>query len=80
MKIEEKQNLRIILERFSDKLFERFYITNPPQIVKSDNINMGYGSGVIKPQQSLHFGFKTTKPNKDDIKLLIKVFIEGESW
>ncbi|MDP6339633.1 MAG: hypothetical protein QF842_04800 [Candidatus Marinimicrobia bacterium] len=80
MKIEEKQNLKIILERFSDKLFERFYITNPPQIVKSDNINMGYGNGVIKPQQSIHFGFKTTKPNEDDIKTLIKVFIESESW
>ena len=41
---------------------------------------MGYGNGVIKPQQSIHFGFKTTKPNEDDIKTLIKVFIESESW
>ena len=77
MKIEEKQKLKIILERFSDKLFERFYITNPPQISKSDNVQMGYSRSQNTSTQSIHFGFKTTQPNKDELNTLRKVFVEG---
>ena len=77
MKIEDKHILLDILERYTDKLFERYYITNPPQIYKSDNVRMGYGNGVNKPTQSIHFGFKTTQPNKDELNTLRKVFVEG---
>jgi len=80
MKIEEKQKLINILENYSDKLFERFYITDPPQLTKSDNVFMGYGNGVNKQQQSIHFRFKTTKPNRNEIKTIIKVFVEGNDW
>jgi len=34
MKIEDKHILLDILERYTDMIFERYYITNPPQITK----------------------------------------------
>ena len=39
---------------------------------------MGYGNGINKPTQSIHFGFRTTQPNKDELKTLRKVFVESE--
>ena len=48
MKIEDKHNLINILERYSDMLFDRYYITNPPTIKKYDKISRGYGSNKSK--------------------------------
>ena len=41
--IQDKIMLKTILQDFTDELFSRYYITNPPQITKSDNVDRGYG-------------------------------------
>ena len=78
MKIEEKSVLRDILKRYTDKLFGRYYITNPPQIYKSDNVRMGYSNNKQSPSQSIRFGFKTEQPTENELDSLIKVFVESE--
>ena len=70
-----KIQLKQILKDFTDQLFDRYYITNPPQITKSDNVDQGYG-GETNPRQSIHFQFKTTKPSRNDLNLLIMMFVE----
>ena len=76
MKIEDKSALKDVLKRYTDKLFHRYYITNPPQIYKSDNVDMGYSKSEKANRQSIHFGFKTTQPTETDLEMLIKVFVE----
>ena len=49
----------------------RYYITDYPQITKSDNITRGYDD-----KQSIHFQFKTNKPSETELDMMIKVFIE----
>ena len=74
--IENKNVLKDILMSFGDEMFKRYYITHPPQITKTDNVSMGYGDGVLKPKQSIHFNFKTEQPNRDEVKNFVKVFVE----
>ena len=79
MKIEDKSALKELLKRYTDNLFQRYYITNPPQIYKSDNVEMGYSKSEKTNSQSIHFGFKTTQPTETDLEMLIKVFVETEA-
>ena len=78
MKIEDKHNLINILERYSDMLFDRYYITNPPTIKKYDKISRGYSSNKSKESQSINFVFNTTQPSEDEVKSFIKVFVDME--
>tara|TARA_A100001015_G_scaffold214293_1_gene240536 strand:+ start:273 stop:524 length:252 start_codon:yes stop_codon:yes gene_type:complete len=79
MKIEDKSALKQVLKRYTDSLFQRYYITNPPQIYKSDNVDMGYSKSEKSNRQSIRFGFKTTQPTETDLEMLIKVFVETET-
>ena len=79
MKIEDKSALIQTLKRYTDSLFQRYYITNPPQIYKSDKVDMGYSKSEKSNSQSIHFGFKTTQPTETDLEMLIKVFVESET-
>jgi len=76
MNVEDKTRLKEILNEYSDKLFERYYITNPPLIKKNDRVALGYGRNKNKESESINFVFKTTKPSKDEIKSFIKVFVD----
>tara|TARA_R100000005_G_C4986757_1_gene194884 strand:- start:564 stop:812 length:249 start_codon:yes stop_codon:yes gene_type:complete len=78
MKIEQKNELRHILKRYTDKLVDRYYVTHPPQIYKSDNVGLGYSRNENTPSQSIRFGFKTTQPTERELDSLIKVFIDME--
>jgi len=73
--IQDKIMLKTILQDFTDELFSRYYITNPPQITKSDNVEQGYG-GETNPRQSIHFQFKTTKPSRKELEMVVKMFVE----
>ena len=61
MNVEDKSRLKEILNQYSDKLFERYYITNPPILKKNDRLSMGYGTNKSKDSESINFVFKTTK-------------------
>ena len=76
MKIEDKNKLIEILEGYTDKLFQRYYITNPPILKKYDKVDMGYGSNKSSSSQSINFVFNTTKPTEDEIKSFIKVCVD----
>lgn len=71
MTIKDKSKLREIIKDFTDLLMDRYYITNYPQITKSDNITRGYND-----RQSIHFQFKTTKPSQTELEMMIRVFLE----
>jgi len=73
--IQDKIMLKTILQDFTDELFNRYYITNPPQITKSDNVDRGYG-GETNTRQSIHFQFKTTKPSRKELEMVVKMFVE----
>ena len=64
--IQDKIMLKTILQDFTDELF-RYYITNSPQITKSDNVDRGYG-GETNTRQSIHFQFMTTKPSRKELE------------
>ena len=74
-KIEDKQNTITLLESFTDELFDRYYITHPPTLKKSDRVGMGYGSNKTKETQSINFGFYTTKPSEDEMKIFVEMFV-----
>ena len=76
MKIEDKHKLIDIIELYTDMLFDRYYITNPPLLKKMDRVGMGYGSNKSKESQSINFVFNTTKPSEEEIKSSIKVFVD----
>ena len=78
-KIQDKAKLKLLLEDFVDEMFDRFYITNPPTIRKSDSITRGYGFGKDKPTQSINFGFHTTLPSKRDLESIIEVFVDRQT-
>ena len=78
MKIEDKSVLRDILKRYTDSLFKKYYITNPPQIYKSDNVRMGYGRNEHSSSQSIRFGFKTEQPSEIELETFVRVFVESE--
>lgn len=63
--------MKEILKDYTNILVDRYYITNYPQITKSDNITQGYND-----KQSIHFQFKTTKPSETEMDMMIQVFIE----
>lgn len=71
MTVKDKHRLIEILKEYTDILMDRFYITDYPQITKSDNITRGYND-----RQSIHFQFKTTKPSETELDMIIKVFSE----
>ena len=62
-------------ESFTDEMFNRYYITNPPILKKSDKVSLGYGSNKNKETQSVNFGFYTSKPSEDEIKIFIEFFV-----
>ena len=78
MKIEDKAKMISLLESFADRMFERYYITNPPIVKKYDRgVNeLGYGKNKGKETVSLNFGFHTTKPSKNELKTFTKIFVE----
>ena len=78
MKIEDKTKMISVLESFTDQMFNRYYITNPPTIKKNDKgvQRLGYGSNKTKETQSINFLFSTTKPSESEIKTFIKIFVE----
>ncbi len=78
MKIEDKSKMIRVLESFTDQLFDRYYIVNPPTIRKSDSgvQSLGYGSNKNKETQSINFGFFTTKPSEDEVKRFVKMFVD----
>ena len=78
MKIEDKSKMVNVLESFTDQMFNKYYITNPPTVKKTDNgvQNLGYGSNRHKESNSINFVFSTTKPSENEIKTFIKVFVE----
>ena len=76
MKIEDKNKLKDILGEYSDALFERYYITNPPLIKKNDRVSMGYGKNKSKETESVNFVFNTTNPSEEEIKSFINVFVD----
>jgi|TARA_R110000796_G_scaffold164806_2_gene281663 hypothetical protein len=71
MTIKDKIRMKEILKDYTNILVDRYYITNYPQITKSDNITQGYND-----KQSIHFQFKTTKPSETEMDMMIQVFIE----
>jgi len=71
MTIKDKSKLTEIIKDFTDLLMERYYLTDYPQITKSDNITKGYND-----RQSIHFSFKTTKPSETELEMMIRVFVE----
>ena len=71
MNIQDKTTLKEIIKDFMNLCMDRYYITDYPQITKSDNITRGYND-----KQSIHFQFKTTKPSETELDMMIKVFIE----
>tara|TARA_R110000851_G_scaffold116810_1_gene243232 strand:- start:7439 stop:7666 length:228 start_codon:yes stop_codon:yes gene_type:complete len=71
MNIQDKTRLKEIIKDFMNLCMDRYYITDYPQITKSDNITRGYND-----KQSIHFQFKTTKPSETELDMMIKVFIE----
>jgi len=71
----DKTQLKILLKKYTDELFNRYYITNPPTIIKHDRVELGY-SGSHNPKNSIHFQFKTTKPSEKDLEIFIRVFTE----
>ena len=71
MKIQDKTRLKEILKDYTNILVDRYYVSNYPQITKSDNITRGYKEG-----QSFHFQFRTTKPSETEMDMMIQVFIE----
>jgi len=79
MKIEDKAVLRDLLKRYTDTIFNKYYITNPPQISKSDNVQMGYSRSQNTSAQSIRFGFKTTQPTETELETVIKVFVETDT-
>ena len=76
MKIEDKSKMISVLESFTDQMFNRYYITNPPIVKKSDRVSLGYGSNKGKETQSINFGFYTNKPSESEVKTFIKIFVE----
>ncbi len=78
MKIEDKSKMISVLESFSDQMFNRFYIVNPPTIKKSDKgvQNLGYGSNKHKEMNSIELGFFTSKPSENEVKTFIKIFVD----
>ena len=78
-KIQDKAKLKLILDEYRDMFFDRFYITNPPTIKKSDSITRGYGYGKDKPTQSINFVFHTTLPSKRDLDIMTDLFIERQT-
>ena len=74
-KIEDKMNTISLLESFTDEMFSRYYITNPPILKKSDKVSLGYGSNKTKETQSVNFGFYTSKPSEDEMKIFIELFV-----
>ena len=76
MNIEDKVRLKEILNEYSDKLFERYYITNPPLIKKNDRVSMGYGRNKSKESESVNFVFDTTKPSEEEIRSFVNVFVD----
>ena len=78
MKIEDKSKMVSVLESFTDQMFNRYYITNPPTIKKYDSgvKELGYGSNKTKETVSLDMGFFTTKPSESEVKTFIKIFVE----
>ena len=76
MNVEDKARLKEILSEYSDKLFERYYITNPPLIKKNDRVSMGYGRNKNKESESINFVFNTTKPSEEEVKSFINVFVD----
>ena len=75
MRIEDKSKMISILESYTDKMFDKYYITNPPILKKSDRIELGYGSNKNKKTNSINFVFKTDKPSELKVKSFIKTFI-----
>ena len=59
MNIEDKVRLKEILNAYTDKLFERYYVTNPPLIKKNDRVSMGYGRNKTKETENVNFVFNT---------------------
>ena len=76
MNIEDKVRLKEILNEFADKLFERYYITNPPLIKKNDRVSLGYGRNKSKESENINFVFKTTKPSEEEIRSFVNVFAD----
>jgi len=71
MNIQDKTRLKEIIKEYTDILMDRYYITDYPQITKSDNITRGYND-----RQSIHFSFKSSKPSETELEMMIQVFIE----
>ena len=80
MNVEDKARLKEILNQYSDKLFERYYITNPPILKKNDRLSMGYGTNKSKDSESINFVFKTTKPSEEEIRSFVNVFVDMLKW
>ena len=40
-----------------------------------DKVSMGYGSNKTKETQSINFGFYTSKPSEDEMKIFIELFV-----
>ena len=76
MNIEDKNKLIDILNTYTDKLFDKYYITNPPLLKKNDRVSLGYGGNKSKESESVNFVFKTTKPSKEEMRSQVKVFVE----
>ena len=76
MDIQDKKKLKEILEQYTDKLFERYYITNPPLVKTTNRVDMGYGRNKTKESESINLVFKTTKPSEEEVKSYIKVFVD----
>ena len=76
MRIEDKSKMINILESYTDKMFDKYYITNPPILKKSDRMELGYGSNKNKTTNSINFVFKTDKPSELEVKSFIKTFVD----
>ena len=76
MNVEDKARLKEILNEYSDKLFERYYITNPPLIKKNDRVALGYGRNKNKESESINFVFQTTKPSEAEVRSFVNVFVD----
>ena len=73
----EKQKLITILEEYTDRLFDKYYVVNNPLVKNTNRITeRGYGRNKNKETDSINFVFNTTKPSEDEMYSFCKQFVD----
>ena len=76
-----------LLMKFCDELFQRFYICNPPYVITSKNINVGYrsilkndkpGQELPEERQSIRLKFYATQPSREEVLEMVQFFLHKE--